>query len=153
MPFGMSRFLRPLKVLYYQRNTIHHLNFIHDSVDELTKRYECFFCRKDIDGWDVRQAMNDITGMEMIPDPRIINSALYACRRVNEYSVAIRFLEIIRHKCVISGTMDTVYPYILQEIGSTINELGIETPEGLGYDKPELYLIDAEDCYPEETST
>jgi len=32
-----------------------------------------------------------------------------------------------------------IYPYILQEIQPTLTELGISTPEEMGYDKPELW--------------
>lgn len=61
-----------------------------------------------------------------------------ACRRVNDYALAVRFLEAIKYKC--GNHVNTIYPYILQEITPTLNELGIDTPEKLGYDKPELAL-------------
>jgi cytochrome c oxidase subunit 5a len=35
----------------------------------------------------------------------------------------------------------------LQEICPTLEELGIDTPEGLGYDKPELALDDVDHIY------
>lgn len=35
-----------------------------------------------------------------------------------------------------------IYPYILQEIRPTLDELGVLTPEEMGYDKPELYCPD-----------
>ncbi|KAK5647756.1 hypothetical protein RI129_002648 [Pyrocoelia pectoralis] len=128
------------KTLFPQHRKITHHDLDHESIPDRVRRYECFFCRKDIDGWDIRQAMNDIAGMDMVPDPRIIISALYACRRVNEYSVAIRFLEVVRFKCDCTGEFEKLYPYILQEIGPTLEELGIEGPEALGYDRPELYF-------------
>lgn len=81
--------------------------------------------------------MNDLTGMDVVPEPRVIIAAMYACRRVNEYAVAIRFLEAVKFKC--GDHIGKVYPYILQEIAPTLCELGIDTPEALGYDKPELY--------------
>jgi cytochrome c oxidase subunit 5a len=34
---------------------------------------------------------------------------------------------------------------MLQEIGPTLKELGIDTPEELGYDKPELAIKDVYD--------
>lgn len=67
----------------------------------------------------------------------MIIAALKACRRLNDYAMAIRFLESIRIKSEIDSK---IYPYILQEISPTIQELGIDTPEALGYDKPELAL-------------
>lgn len=86
--------------------------------------------------------MNDLAGMDMVPDPRIIIAALYACRRINEYALAVRFLETVKYKC--GPHVSRIYPYILQEIAPTLNELGIDTPEALGYDKPELFLVDVD---------
>lgn len=109
-----------------------------EVIDVNAFRYEAYFNRKDIDGWEVRQGMNDLCGMDLVPDPRIIKAALHACRRVNDYALAIRFLEACKEKC--GNRVSEIYPYIVQEIKPTLTELGIETPEELGYDKPELAL-------------
>lgn len=74
----------------------------------------------------------------MVPDPAIIIAGLKACRRLNDYAVAVRFLEMVKFKC--GDQLDKIYPYVLQEIRPTLDELGINTPEELGYDKPELAL-------------
>ncbi|KAK9502707.1 hypothetical protein O3M35_011421 [Rhynocoris fuscipes] len=84
--------------------------------------------------------------MDLVPDPSVIIAALKACRRINEYALAVRYLEAIKDKC--GNHVNTIYPYILQEITPTLNELGIETPEEIGYDKPELYLPDFYTYYP-----
>ncbi|XP_041975063.1 cytochrome c oxidase subunit 5A, mitochondrial [Aricia agestis] len=116
--------------------------FSHDgpveSDEEFDNRYEAYFNRKDIDGWEIRKGMNDLCGMDLIPDPKIIKAALHACRRVNDFALAVRFLEACKEKC--AGKVNEIYPYILQEIKPTLTELGINTPEELGYDKPELAL-------------
>ncbi|CAH0405129.1 unnamed protein product [Chilo suppressalis] len=109
-----------------------------ESDEEFDSRYEAFFNRKDIDGWEIRKGMNDICGMDLVPDPRIIKAALHACRRVNDYALAIRFIEACKDKC--GPKVNEIYPYIIQEIKPTLTELGIDTPEELGYDKPELAL-------------
>lgn len=100
--------------------------------------YEQFFGRSDIDGWQVRKGMNDLLGMDLIPDPKIIISALHACRRINDYALAIRWLEGCRDKC--GSEKASIYPWLLQEIRPTLNELGILTPEEMGYGTPELAL-------------
>lgn len=74
----------------------------------------------------------------------MIIAALKACRRLNDYAMAIRFLESVRIKSEIDKS---IYPYILQEISPTLQELGIDTPEALGYDKPELALDDVDHIY------
>lgn len=82
--------------------------------------------------------MNDLAGIDAVPDPRIIIAALNACRRLNDYALSVRFLEVVISKC--GRHYDTIYPYILQEVGPTAAELGCDFPEQLGYDKPELHL-------------
>ncbi|KAF9816693.1 hypothetical protein SFRURICE_018573 [Spodoptera frugiperda] len=109
-----------------------------ESDEEFDCRYEQFFNRKDIDGWEIRKGMNDLCGMDLVPDPKIIKAALHACRRVNDYALAVRFIEACKDKC--GNKVNEIYPYIIQEIKPTLSELGIETPEELGYDKPELAL-------------
>lgn len=100
--------------------------------------YEAYFNRTNIDGWECRKAMNDLAGMDLVPEPRIITAALKACRRLNDYAMAVRWLEACKDKC--GSQKNIIWPYLLQEIRPTLDELGIEIPEELGYDKPELAL-------------
>ncbi|XP_076464977.1 cytochrome c oxidase subunit 5A, mitochondrial-like [Babylonia areolata] len=114
-----------------------------ESDDAFDRRYECFFARCDIDGWEVRKAMNDLQGEDLVPEPTIIIAAMKACRRVNDYALAVRYLEAVKDKC--GGRVSEVWPYIKQEIKPTLDELGILTPEDMNYDKPELALQDVFD--------
>jgi cytochrome c oxidase subunit 5a len=82
--------------------------------------------------------MNDLSGMDIVPEPKIIIAALHACRRLNDFALATRFIETVKDKC--GNRVNEIYPYILQEIRPTLDELGLNTPEELGYDKPELAL-------------
>ncbi|XP_076052135.1 cytochrome c oxidase subunit 5A [Oratosquilla oratoria] len=116
-----------------------------ETDEEFDARYEAYFNRSDIDGWETRKAMNDLCGMDLIPEPKIIISALRACRRLNDFALAVRFVEAIREKC--GSKQKEIYPYILQEIQPTLSELGISTPEELGYDKPELALVNVYDIH------
>lgn len=118
--------------------TVRHSSHSTESDEEFDARYEAYFNRPNIDGWEVRKAFNDLLGMDLVPEPKLIIAGLKACRRVNDYALAIRWLEGVKDKC--GGEVATIYPYLLQEIRPTLNELGIETPEELGYDKPELAL-------------
>lgn len=109
-----------------------------ESDADFDSRYEAYFNRPDIDHWEARKAMNDLFGMDLIPDPKIMVAALKACRRLNDYALAIRFLEAAKDRC--GDQVSTIYPYLLQELRPTLCELGIETIEELGYDKPELAM-------------
>lgn len=106
--------------------------------DTFDASYEAFFNKPDIDGWLIRKGMNDLLGMDLVPDPKIIIAALKACRRVNDYALAIRWLEGCRDKC--GHKKDEIYPWLLQEIQPTLKELGVLTPEEMGYGVPELAL-------------
>lgn len=105
---------------------------------EFDARYEAYFNRPDIDGWEARKAMNELLGMDLVPEPKIITAGLKACRRINDFALAIRWLEGIKDSC--GDKEKEIYPYLLQEIRPTLTELGIETPEQLGYGEPELAL-------------
>nr|ABD98750.1 mitochondrial cytochrome c oxidase subunit Va-like protein [Graphocephala atropunctata] len=108
-----------------------------ETDEEFDSRYEAYFKRPDIDGWEIRKAMNDLCGMDLVPEPKIIIAALKACRRVNDYALAVRFLEAVEYK---TGGRKDISQYIHNEIKPTLEELGIDTPDKLGYDKPELAL-------------
>merc|ERR1739848_38009 len=109
-----------------------------ESDAEFDARYIAYFDRKDIDGWEIRKGMADLVAMDLVPEPTILAAALRACRRVNDYSLTTRILEITKVKC--ADNEAEFWPYIMQELKPTLDELGIATPEQLGYDKPELAL-------------
>lgn len=106
--------------------------------EQFDSNYENFFLQPDIDSWQVRKGMNDILGMDLIPDPKIIIAGLKACRKVNDYALAVRWLEGCKNKC--GPKVKEIYPWMLQEIQPTLKELGVLTPEEMGYAEPELFL-------------
>ncbi|XP_012258639.1 cytochrome c oxidase subunit 5A, mitochondrial [Athalia rosae] len=116
-----------------------------ESDEVFDARYEAFFNRPDIDHWEIRKAMNDLAGMDLVPEPKIIIAALKACRRLNDYSLAVRYIESVKEKC--GPHVKVIYPYIIEQIKPTLEELGIDTPEELGYDKPELALESVYDIH------
>merc|ERR1712130_599409 len=105
---------------------------------EFDARYVEYFNRSDIDGWEGRKGMADLSAMDLVPEPQIVAAALRACRRINDFSLTTRILEVIRIKC--GDKEPEIWPYMLQELGPTLSELGIPTPAKLGYDQPELAL-------------
>lgn len=109
-----------------------------ESDAEFDARYVAYFNRKDIDGWECRKAMNDLIGMDLVPEPAIIIAGLEACRRLNDYALALRWIEAVKNSC--GPHVNEIYPYLLQEIRPTLMKLGVETPEEIGYDQPELAL-------------
>merc|ERR1719154_441221 len=102
---------------------------------DFDSQYIAYFNRQDIDGWEIRKGMADLAAMDLVPDPQIVAAALRACRRVNDFSLTTRILEVVRIKC---GDREAeIWPYMLQELSPTLAELGIPTLAELGYDQPE----------------
>ncbi|CAG5123461.1 unnamed protein product [Candidula unifasciata] len=103
---------------------------LHNAARQCLKAQAGAICRPDIDHWEIRKAMNDITAEDLVPEPRIIFAAFKACRRLNDYSLAVRYLEAGQWKC--GAKKSTIWPWVLQEIKPTLSELGILTPEEMG---------------------
>lgn len=107
-----------------------------ETDEQFDTRFENYFNRKDIDGWEIRKGINDLWGHDLVPEPKILIAALKACRRINDFALAVRILEAVKDK---SGSkVKEIYPYVMQEIQPTLTELGISTPEELGFGEPEL---------------
>lgn len=61
---------------------------------------------------NVTQGMADLVAMDLVPEPTILAAALRACRRVNDFSLTTRILEITKVKC---GDKEAEFwPYIMQ---------------------------------------
>jgi len=121
------------------RSMSHH----EETEEEFDNRYVTYLSRPDVDGWEVRKAMNDLQGYDCVPEPKIVVAAMKACRKINDYALAVRYLEAVKDKC--GPKVGEIWPYVLKEISPTLKELGISTPEEMGYDKPELALADVYD--------
>ncbi|XP_078006932.1 cytochrome c oxidase subunit 5A, mitochondrial isoform X1 [Phascolarctos cinereus] len=104
----------------------------HETDEEFDARWVTYFSKPDLDAWELRKGMNTLVGYDLIPEPKIIDAALRACRRLNDFASAVRILEVVKDK---AGPHKEIYPYIIQELRPTLDELGISTPEELGLDK------------------
>lgn len=109
----------------------------------LISSYENFFNNPNIDGWDLRSGVTELWGHDLVPEPKILIAVLQACRRVNDLALAIRIIEALKDKC--GNKVNEIYPWYIQQIKPTLTELGVPTIEELGYDKPELALLDVDD--------
>ena len=116
---------------------------VEETDEEFDTRYENYFNRPDIDGWELRKGINDMQNFDLVPEPRIMIAVLKACRRVDDHSLAVRYLEAVMRK---ANYKKNIVDYLMQEIRPTLNELGISTPAEMGYDEPELALGDPDQC-------
>ncbi|XP_045156831.1 cytochrome c oxidase subunit 5A, mitochondrial-like [Mercenaria mercenaria] len=137
-----TQLLKSLPVVGVQRNC-HTLDLpvrLPEEVKEGTNAEESFLnlLKSDqLTGYDIRSVMNQIQGYDEIPSPDVLDALMHACRRVNDYALAVRILEAVSFKC---GKSDDTFSQLMQAIRPTLDKLGILTPEQMGYDKPELYL-------------
>ncbi|CAH2273390.1 cytochrome c oxidase subunit 5A, mitochondrial [Pelobates cultripes] len=104
----------------------------HESDEEFDARWVTYFNKPDIDAWELRKGVNTLIGYDLVPEPKIIDAALRACRRLNDFASTVRILEAVKDK---AGPHKEIYPYVIQELRPTLDELGISTPEELGLDK------------------
>ncbi|XP_024260603.1 cytochrome c oxidase subunit 5A, mitochondrial [Oncorhynchus tshawytscha] len=103
-----------------------------ETDEEFDARWVNYFNKADIDAWELRKGMNTLIGYDLVPEPKILDAALRACRGLDDLASAIRILEAVKDK---SGPHKDIYPYLIQELRPTLDELGISTPEDLGMDK------------------
>ena len=91
--------------------------------------YVDYLSRENVDGWEIRKAFNDLAGMDLVPEPEIIIAGLKACRKVNDYALTTRILEVVRWK---AKSNKAIWPYIVQvsDILFTIEKF---TPESTDY--------------------
>lgn len=110
---------------------------------EFDRHFIDYFNRPEIDGWEVRKgklvgyivsfemlhcfdcclllqiyipALSELHDFDVIPDPKVVEAGLRACRRVNDFSLCVRFLEAIKIKCGSQKNRDVVYSYIIKEV-------------------------------------
>ncbi|KAM9853979.1 cytochrome c oxidase subunit 5Aa isoform 1-T1 [Aulostomus maculatus] len=103
-----------------------------ETDEEFDARWVAYFNKPDIDAWELRKGMNTLVSYDLVPEPKILDAALRACRRLNDLASTIRILEAVKDK---AGPHKDIYPYVIQELRPTLDELGISTPEELGIDK------------------
>ncbi len=71
---------------------------------------------------------NDSFAYDLVPDTTVIEQALRACRRVNDYSTAVRVFEGLKQKVENKRQYDDY----LKELEPIRKELGVTLREDLG---------------------
>ena len=89
-------------------------------------RYEQEF-EDAYDLFEVQRVLNNCFSYDLVPAPSVIQKALEACRRVNDYPTAVRTFEALKHKV----ENQQQYQAYLDELKDTRAELGIDLKEEL----------------------
>jgi len=101
-----------------------------ETFEEFTARYEQEF-EKAYDLFEVQRVLNNCFSYDLVPAPVVIEKALQACRRVNDYPTAVRTFEALKHKV----ENKEQYQAYLDELKDIRQELGIDLKEDLYADE------------------
>ncbi|WVF72095.1 hypothetical protein IAT40_006907 [Kwoniella sp. CBS 6097] len=97
-----------------------------ESYESFNSRYTTFFTTVG-DLFELQRGLNNCFAYDLVPSTEVINAALKASRKVNDYATAVRILEGVKEKVENKGQ----YQAYLDELKPTIEELGITTSEQL----------------------
>ena len=97
-----------------------------------------FFNSPQLDEFELKQGVNDLYALyDAVPEPDVVAAALKAARRLNNFALAIRIIEAVKKK---GGGDMNIYNYIIENIRPTLDQLGINTLEELGFHKVSMLL-------------
>ena len=90
-----------------------------ESFESFNDRYVAFFTAAQ-DLFEVQRGLNNCFAHDLVPGPAVVEEALRAARRVNDYATAVRVFEGIREKV----ENKQQYQAYLDELKSVRDELG-----------------------------
>lgn len=99
-----------------------------ESFEAYNQRYAAFFDTCD-DLFELQRGLNNCFSYDMVPDVKVLESALRASRRVNDFATAVRVFEGIKGKLQNSQQ----YEEYVNALKPVKEELGIPTKEELGF--------------------
>ncbi|ODV86856.1 hypothetical protein CANARDRAFT_195270 [[Candida] arabinofermentans NRRL YB-2248] len=97
-----------------------------ETFEEFSIRYEKEF-DEAYDLFEVQRVLNNCFSYDLVPSPAVIERALRACRRVDDYATAVRVFEGLKHKV---ENVDQYKAY-LEELKEVREELGVDLKEEL----------------------
>ena len=90
-----------------------------ETFESFNKRYEAFF--NDVeDLFELQRGLNNCFAHDLVPGPSVVESAIRAARRVNDYATAVRVFEAVREKV----ENKQQYQSYLEELKGIREELG-----------------------------
>ncbi|XP_053411615.1 cytochrome c oxidase subunit 5A, mitochondrial-like [Nycticebus coucang] len=78
-----------------------------ETDEEFDAHWVTHFNKPDIDAWELWKGMNTLVGYDLGPEPKTIDAALWASRRLNDFASAVRILEVVKDK---AGPHTEIYP-------------------------------------------
>ncbi|KAF5352510.1 hypothetical protein D9756_006277 [Leucocoprinus leucothites] len=97
-----------------------------ESFESFSERYVNFFQNAE-DLFEVQRGLNNCFAHDLVPSPSVVEAAVRAARRVNDYATAIRVFEGVKEK--VENRQQ--YELYLQELKPLRDELGLTLKEEL----------------------
>ncbi|KAI8994877.1 cytochrome c oxidase subunit VA-domain-containing protein [Pilobolus umbonatus] len=97
-----------------------------ESFESFTERYVKFFDGVE-DLFELQRGLNNAFAYDLVPAPSVIEAALRASRRVDDFATAVRVFEGLKDKV----ENDKQYEEYLKELEPIRKELGVLTKEEL----------------------
>ncbi|RUS20559.1 cytochrome c oxidase subunit VA-domain-containing protein [Endogone sp. FLAS-F59071] len=99
-----------------------------ETFEAFTERYIRFFEGVD-DLFELQRGLNNAFAYDLVPAPSVVQAALRAARRVNDFATAVRIFEGIKAKV----ENEAQYKQYLEELKPLKDQLGVLTREELGF--------------------
>jgi len=97
-----------------------------ESFEAFNARYAKFFDSVD-DLFELQRGLNNCFAYDLVPSQQVVEAALKAARRVNDFSTAVRIFEGLKEKVENKGQ----YEEYIKATEGLRNELGLVTKEEL----------------------
>lgn len=98
------------------------------SVPEFTERWTKFFNEEAYDQFELLRGLNNCFSYDIVPPVPVVEAALKASRRLNDFATAVRVFGGIKEKVENQMQYDTY----MEHLADLKAELGIPTPDELG---------------------
>ncbi|KAI0706165.1 cytochrome c oxidase subunit VA-domain-containing protein [Cytidiella melzeri] len=106
-----------------------------ETFESFTERYVNFF-QSAQDLFEVQRGLNNCFAHDLVPAPSVIEAALRASRRVNDYATAVRVFEGVKEKV----ENKQQYQAYLEELKGVREELGMNTCIGSQTQRANCYI-------------
>lgn len=90
-----------------------------ESYEAFNSRYQTFFTQVE-DVFELQRGLNNCFAYDLVPATEVVEAALRASRKVNDYATAVRILEGVKEK--VENKLQ--YQAYLDELKPVIQELG-----------------------------
>ncbi|KAH9950979.1 COX5A-domain-containing protein [Amylocystis lapponica] len=97
-----------------------------ETFESFNERYVTFF-QSAQDLFEVQRGLNNCFAHDLVPAPSVIEAAVRAARRVNDYATAVRIFEGVKEKV----ENKQQYEAYLEELKGVREELGVNVREEL----------------------